>query len=46
MFFKNDYTIVTKAGVQALKGSGVIVLGREGCLKEAHSQLSDQEVYE
>ena len=40
---KNDNTIVIKG---ADKGSGVVVWDREDYLKEAHKQLSDEEVYE
>ena len=40
---KNDSTIVIKG---ANKGSGVVVWDREDYLKEAHKQLSDEEVYE
>ena len=40
---KNDNPIVIKG---ADKGSGVVVWDREGYLKEAHNQLSDEEVYE
>ena len=38
---KNDNTIVIKG---ADKGSGVVVWDREYYLKEAHKQLSDEEV--
>ena len=40
---KNDNTIVIKG---ADKGSAVVVWDREDYLKEAHKQLSDEEVYE
>ena len=40
---KNDNTIVIKG---ADKSSGVVVWDREDYLKEAHKQLSDEEVYE
>ena len=40
---KNDNTIVIKG---ADKGSGVVVWDREDYLKEAHNQLSNEEVYE
>ena len=40
---KNDNTIVIKS---AGKGSEVVVWDREDYLKEAHKQLSDEEVYE
>ena len=39
---KNDNTIVTKG---AGKGSGVVVWDGENYLKEAHKQLSNEEVY-
>ena len=42
-YLKNDNPIVIKG---ADKGSGVVVCGREDYLKEAHKQLSDEEVYE
>ena len=42
-YLKNDNTIVIKG---ADKGSGIVVWDREDCLKEAHKQLSDEEVYE
>ena len=40
---KNDKTIVIKG---ADKGSAVVVWDREDYLKEAHKQLSDEEIYE
>ena len=40
---KFDNTIVIKG---ADKGSAVVVWDREDYLKEAHKQLSDEEVYE
>ena len=40
---KNDHTIVIKS---AGKGSGVAVCDRKDYLKEAHKQLSDEEIYE
>ena len=40
---KNDNTIVIKG---ADKGSAVVIWDREDYLKEAHKQLSDEEVYE
>ena len=40
---QNDKTIIIKS---ADKGSGVVVWDREDYLKEANSQLSDQNIYE
>ena len=40
---KNDKTIIIKG---ADKGSAVVVWDREDYLKEAHKQLSDEEIYE
>ena len=42
-YLKNDNTIVIKG---ADKGSEVFVWDREDYLKEAHTQLSEEEVYE
>ena len=43
VFFENDSTIVIKG---AEKGSEVVVRDREDYLKEAHKQLSNEEIYE
>ena len=40
---QNDHSIVIK---EADKGSGVVIWDREDYLKEAHSQLSDENVYQ
>ena len=40
---KNDNTIVIKG---AEKGSGVVFWDRKDYVKEAHKQLSDEEIYE
>ena len=43
VFFENVNTVVIKGGE---KGSEVVVCDREDYLKEAHKQLSNEEVYE